>query len=127
MLNNTDTGMTRDRYLDMCEQLGNEPIEEEIPPDLADFPDIVIYALNSFNMLGDKIYPDIGYTGKDYTNLPHYIKLYNIEDKEYFLNLLAWLDARAIKKASDEMKRQHDKLRRQSKSGKPNSTHPQNR
>ena len=127
MLNNTDTGMTRDRYLEMCEQMGNEPIEEEIPPDTQDFPEIVIYALNTFNMLGDKIYADIGYTGKDYTNLSHYIELYEIDDKEYFLSLLAWLDARAIKKASEEMKRQHEKLKRQSNSGKRNSTYPQSR
>ena len=37
MMNNTDTGMTRDRYLEMCEQMGNEPVEEEIPPDTEDF------------------------------------------------------------------------------------------
>jgi hypothetical protein len=78
-------------------------------------------------MLGDRIYADIGYTGKDYTNLSHYIESYEIEDKEYFLSLLAWLDARAIKKASEEMKRQHEKLKRQSNSGKRNSTYPQSR
>ena len=49
-------------------------------------------------MLGDRIYADIGYTEKDYTNLSHYIESYEIEDKEYFLSLLAWLDARAIKR-----------------------------
>ena len=40
MLNNTDTGMTRERYLEMCEQIGNEPIQEEIPPDIEDFPSL---------------------------------------------------------------------------------------
>ena len=126
-MNNADTGMTRDRYLEMCEQMGNEPVQEEIPPDLADFPPIVTEALHTFNMLGDRVYPEIGYMGKDYTNITHYLDLYEIEDKEYFLSLLAWLDARAIKKASEEMKRQHDKLKRQSNSGKRNSTYPQSR
>ena len=59
MLNNTDTGMTRERYLEMCEQMGNEPIQEEIPPDIEDFPSIVNEAVNTFNMLGDRIYPEI--------------------------------------------------------------------
>ena len=121
MLNNTDTGMTRERYLEMCEQIGNEPIQEEIPPDIEDFPSIVNEAVNTFNMLGDRIYPEIGYVGKDYTNLNHYIDLYGIEDKEYFLHLLSWLDARAIKKSSEEIKRQYDKMKRQN-SGKRSRT-----
>ena len=33
--------MTRERYFKMCEQLGQEPKEEEIPLDASDFPDIV--------------------------------------------------------------------------------------
>ena len=61
--------MTRDRYLEMKNQLGEEPIEAEIPPDWEDFPEIVVYALNTYNMLGDRIYPEIGFIGKDYTNL----------------------------------------------------------
>jgi len=121
MLNNTDTGMTRERYLEMCEQMGNEPIEEEIPPDMQDFPPIIVEALHTFNMLGDRLYPEIGYVGKDYTNLEHFLELYGIEDKEYFLQLLSWLDARAIKKSSEEMKRQYDKMKRQN-SGKRSQT-----
>lgn len=121
MLNNTDTGMTRERYLEMCEQMGNEPIEEEIPPDMSDFPIIVSEAVSTFNMLGDRIYPEIGYVGKDYTNLNHYLELYGVEDKEYFLYLLSWLDSRTIKKSSEEMKRQYDKMKRQS-SGKRSQT-----
>ena len=40
-LQNLDTGMTRDKYLDMKEQLGQEPVESEIPPDQEDMPDII--------------------------------------------------------------------------------------
>ena len=86
---NLDTGMTRERYLELCEQMGNEPIEEEIPPDWNDFPEIVIHALNTFNLLGDRVVPDIGYVGKDYTSLNNYIEVYGIEDKEFFLHLLS--------------------------------------
>ena len=112
LFQNSDTGMTRDKYLDMMEQLGKEPIEEEIPPDWEDLPEIVVQAVSTFNMLGDRAYPEIGYIGKDYTNLTHYLELYGIEDKEYFLELLAWLDARAIKQSSEAMKREYDKLKR---------------
>ena len=65
--------MTRDKYLDMMEQLGKEPSDAEIPPDWEDLPEIMAYAINTFNSLGDRVYPDIGYTGKDYTNLPMFL------------------------------------------------------
>ncbi len=107
--------MTRDKYLDMMEQLGKEPIESEIPPDFEDLPEIVVQALSTFNMLGDRAYPEIGYVGKDYTNLSYYIDIYDVEDKEYFLEILAWLDARAIKKSSEIMKREYEKLKRQNR------------
>ena len=107
--------MTRDKYLDMMEQLGKEPIESEIPPDFEDLPEIVVQALSTFNMLGDRAYPEIGYVGKDYTNLSYYIDIYDVEDKEYFLEILAWLDARAVKKSSEMMKREYEKLKRQNR------------
>lgn len=104
--------MTRERYFTMCEQMGKEPNEEEIPPDWQDFPDIAIYAQNTFNLLGDRVYPDIGYVGKDYSNLSVFIKMYDIEDTELFVEILDFLDSRAIKKSQEQLKRHHDKLKR---------------
>ena len=123
LFKNLDSGLTRDKYLELCEQMGNEPIEEEIPPDWADFPDIVVYAINTFNMMGDRVYPEVGYTGKDYTNLAEYLDLYEIQDREYFLQLLSWLDSRAIKQSSDELQRAHEKAKRQAGGNKRNKTH----
>ena len=65
----------------------------------------------------------IGYIGKDYTNVNHYMDLYAIDDKEFFFRILSWMDNRTIKKSSEELKRQHDKLRRQSSGSKRNQTH----
>jgi len=109
--------MNRDKYLDMMEQLGKEPLEEEIPPDFDDLPEIVVQAVNTFNSLGDRVYPEIGYIGKDYINLHFFLDVYDIEDTEYFLEILSWLDSRAIKKSSDQLKKEYDKLKRNS-SGK---------
>ena len=39
---------------------------------------------------------------------------YGVDDKEYFLELLHWMDSRVIKKSAEEMKRQHEKLKRKS-------------
>jgi len=104
--------MTRDKYLDLCEQLDKEPSDLEIPPDWEDFPTIVQQAINTFNLMGDRVYPEIGYTGKDYSTLRYYIDIYEIEDTELFLEIISWLDSRAIKKSSEDLKRQYDKLKR---------------
>lgn len=112
MFQNLDTGMTRNKYLNMCEQLGKEPSDKEIPPDWEDFPEIIKEAINTFNSLGDRIYPDIGYVGKDYTNLSHFLKVHEITDTEFFLEIISWLDSRAIKKSQEQMKREYDKLKR---------------
>ena len=101
----------------MMEQLGREPIETEIPPAWEDFPDIVVMAVNTFNYLGDRVFPDIGSVGKDYTNLPQYLQIYEVEDTEFFLEILNFLDSRAIKQSSDQMKKEYDKLKRKN-SGK---------
>lgn len=107
--------MTQDRYLDMIEQLGKEPNSDEIPPAWEDFPSIVTDAVHTFNLLGDRIYPEIGYIGKDYTNLKYFIEVYGIEDKEFFLEILSFLDSRAIKKSSEQLKKEYDKLKRKSR------------
>lgn len=111
---NLDTGMTADKYLNLCEQLGKDPSPLEMPPDWNDFPEIVQLAINTFNLLGDRVYPEIGYIGKDYTNLTHILEVYGVEDKEFFLEILSWLDSRAIKKSSEQLKKQYDKLKRKS-------------
>lgn len=101
----------------MCEQLNKEPKEEDIPLDWEDFPDFIITTVNIYNMLGDRVYPEIGFVGKDYTNLKLFMEQYDIYDKEFFFELLSWLDQRAIKKSAEQLKREYDKLKRQS-SGK---------
>ena len=104
--------MTRERYLEMCEQLGKKPDVNEIPPDVYDFPDIVQIAINIYNTLGDRVYPDIGYIGKDYTNLPILLDIYGVEDIELCMDVLSFLDSRAIKLSSDNLKKEREKLKR---------------
>ena len=74
-------------------------------------PDLAQDAVNTFNTLGDRIVVDIGYLGKDYSNLPILMQAYKIENPELFLEILHWLDSRAIKKSQEHMKRERDKLK----------------
>ena len=113
--NNSDTKMTRDRYFEMCEQLGKEPIESEIPVDWDDFPEIVQNAINIYNALGDRLAAEIGYMGKSFELLPLLIDVYGIEDTALLIEILNWLDARAIKKSSEALKKEYAKIRNKSK------------
>lgn len=105
--------MTQDRYLELCEQLGKEPNAKEIPPHITDLPEEIQLSINIFNMLGDRIQSEIGYIGKDYTNLPILLKMYGIEDTDLALQVLDYLDSRAIQKSSESVKKERDKLKRQ--------------
>lgn len=105
--------MTQERYFELCEQLGKEPDLTEMPPDVSDFPIEVQLSINIFNSLGDRVQSEIGYIGKDYTNLPILLEIYEIEDKDLVLDVLLYLDSRAIKKSSEAMKKERDKLKRQ--------------
>ncbi len=106
--------MSKENYLDMMEQLGKEPVEEEMPPGIEDFPEIVINALETFNGLGDRIFGDVGYVGKDYTNLPYFMRIFGIEeaDEETFLTILLKLDAQAIEISNKRMKAEMDRIKR---------------
>ena len=92
--------------------MDKEPDPKEIPPDIEDFPEIAIHALNTFSSLGDRLVPDVGYMGKDFTNLPYYMKFYGVEDEQLFLEILTWLESRAIDRSHESMKREREKLKR---------------
>lgn len=104
--------MSKEKYLDMQEQLKREVDPEKCPPGIEDFPQVVIDAIEIFNSLGDRVYPEIGYIGKDYTNLEFLIKVYNIEDRDILYSILLRLDSHAIKKSQDQLKREYDKMKR---------------
>ena len=55
---------------------------------------------------------EIGYIGKDYTLLSELMLLYPINNKDFFLEVLEWLDARVIKQSADQLKREYDKIKR---------------
>ena len=113
LLQNSDTGMTQDRYLEMMEQLGREPAPEEMPPGWEDFPSIVTDAVQAFNLLGDRIYPEIGYTGKDFTNLEFLLKHFKVAEHEvdFVYNIILWLDSRTIERSQKKLKAEYDRVR----------------
>ena len=99
----------------MCEQTGEEIDWEKCPPEAEDFPDSVLTALNIFNSLGARIYPDIGYVGRDFTNLNILYNFYYIKEKtekDWIFELLLFLDDRAIEESQKRMKSEMDRIKR---------------
>ena len=82
--------MTKEHYLRMCEQLGTEPIPEEIPADFSDFPFEVQEAINIFSILPDNWEGFSGtYMGKDYSILPYLMnEIFKVDDKQFNMKVL---------------------------------------
>ena len=75
--------MTKETYFEMCEMLGSEPLESEIPLELEDFPDLVQQVFVIYNTLAD-IWDPMGgnYLGKDYGIVFNLFELYDLVDRE---------------------------------------------
>lgn len=92
------------------EQLGKEPDKPPIGyEDLC--PDCQI-ALNIYNRLGNRVYGDVGFVGKDYTNLPILIEIFEITNKDYLINLLNVLDTFNINQSQKAMKKMMDDIKK---------------
>lgn len=100
--------MTKEKYLAVCDQMGQEPSEAKCPPDFSDMPVPVQQAIEVFNRLGDRVFPDIGYLGKDFTSLDLHMEVAGVTNKEIFLETLIRLDASMIKKSSEQLKKARD-------------------
>jgi hypothetical protein len=104
--------MTQEKYFTLCEQMGMEPAEDKCPPEFSDFPEPLQQAIMTFNRLGDRVFPDIGYLGKDYVSLPLHMKVLNVTEEELFLEALVRLDAHLIKRSSEQMKKARDSAKK---------------
>lgn len=108
----SESGITVEKYLEICEQLGQEPTEEDMPVDWNDLPNSVQYAIHIYNKLGNRLQAEIGFIGKDYTNLPILLQLYDIDNIELTIDIINWLENRDIKTSSDQIKKMHEKMKK---------------
>jgi hypothetical protein len=79
--------MTQEKYLEMCESLGNEPIPEEIPPAFSDLSNQSQNAMEIFMYLKDDWNSMGGYLGKDLSNLEMLFKVFCIQEEDWLLYL----------------------------------------
>ncbi len=82
-MQNAELSVSKDTYFEMCEMLGEEPNEDDIPLESTDFPELVQQCFAIYRLL-----PDIwdtmngGYLGKDYTIVFNLFTMYEFEKYE---------------------------------------------
>lgn len=97
--------MTKEQYLEMCEQLGSEPDPEEMPVDFTDMPDEIQEAFDLYSKLPDRWDNFNGiYQGKDLTCLGVILDIRKVEDRVTALDLILMIDGIREKQISDKQK-----------------------
>lgn len=94
-MQNSSVSMTKDSYFEMCAMLGEEPIEENIPIELDDFPYEVQQALLAYRMLKDEWDGFSGsYFGKSFIGITDVLEAMEIsqEDRKFIIILIRQID-----------------------------------
>ncbi len=106
--------MSAEQYLLMCEQMGWEPNEEEIPIEIDSLSFEVQNALILFNVLPDRIEGMSGtWLGKDFSCLEVFMDLYDMDDRREVLDFLF-----IIHNTYDEHYREQQKARENRNKGR---------
>ena len=106
--------MTKEAYFEMCEALGNDPIEEEIPVEIDDFPEEIQEAISIYYKLRDDWDTMNGvYMGKSYTGLGDILDILEVEkvDRKYLLECIAIMDSARSKVLTAQRPRQEVKTK----------------
>lgn len=87
--------MTKEAYFEMCEMMGSEPIESEIPIDFNDFPVTVQQAFGVYSKLRDEWDTMNGnYMGKSYAGILDILTILEVpvEDRKTMFELIGLID-----------------------------------
>lgn len=96
--------MTKEAYFEMCEALGSEPIESEIPVDFNDLFIDVQEALQVYSKLRDEWDTMSGtYMGKSYAGIGDIFDILEVpvEDRRTLYELIGIIDAHRSKAIAD--------------------------
>ena len=92
---NSQVKVTKEAYFQMCEMLGQEPVEADIPVEFMDLPHECQTAIYIYTSLKDEIDPMSGtYHGKSLLGLLDLFSIYEVEhlDRRIVLEFIQSLD-----------------------------------
>ena len=99
--------MTKNTYFEMCEALGNEPKEEDIPVEFEDFPVEVQQALIAYRMLRDEWDSMNGiYLGKSLIGITEVLEATEIDpqDRKFITTLVRTIDSVRAEEINNKQK-----------------------
>lgn len=94
-MQNMQVGMTKEQYFSMCTELGEEPVDSEIPVEEDDFPLEAQHALVIYKSLRDDWdYMNGNYIGKNLNGIFDIFHVYEIskQDYKFYLEILHLID-----------------------------------
>lgn len=101
--------MTKEAYFDMCEMLGSDPVESEIPVEFDDFPLEVQQAFGVYRMLRDE-WDTMGgnYLGKSFIGIKELLEAteVDLEDQKFVVALVRMIDQVRSDEINNKLKTQ---------------------
>ena len=95
-MQNSAVAMTKEAYFEMCEMMGTEPTEADVPVEIDDFPLEVQQALNVYRMLRDEWDTMSGtYLGKTLIGITEVMDATEVEaeDRRLIITLVRMIDS----------------------------------
>ncbi len=113
-----------DKYLSICEQLGEEPDPDKMPLETSDFPAEVQVAFFIFGFLEDNWDGMSGtYMGKNWGNLEFLFKLYTVQEPKTIVYIMKLWEGIIVNYRSEKADKRRKAEERKSASGGKNFTH----
>ena len=120
----SDQTIDTDKYLALCEQLGQEPDPTKMPLELSEFPEEVQVAFFMFSLLPDYWEGMSGtYMGKYWNGIEYYFKLYNVSDPQTILYIMKMYEGIIVQHRSDAAEEKRKIAERKAKGGAKNYAH----
>ena len=112
----TDKSIDLDKYLAICEQLGQEPDPDKMPPAMDMFPYEVQMAFFVHSLLQDTWDGMNGfYMGKNLSGLGELLDIYEVEDKKTTVYFLSIIDNERMSSVNEEVRRKQQAEKRRGK------------
>ena len=100
----------------MCDQLGQEPKEEDMPPEIGGFPLEIQQAFVLHAMLPDRWDGASGaYMGKDWSPLKDLLDINEVDDQKTVCFFLKHIESHSMMSINAELKRKQDASKRRAK------------
>lgn len=106
-MQNSSVAMSKEAYFEMCEALGNQPVEADIPVEFEDFPLEVQQAMIAYRMLRDEWDSMNGiYLGKSLIGIHDVLEATEIdtEDRKFIITLVRIIDDVRIQEINNKQK-----------------------